>query len=51
MPAPTRRDGNAVYYNQTDPPRHHFIEQAVTVYLRLSDDGTRWIVDGPSVDG
>ena len=51
MPAPTRRDGNAVYYNRTDPPRHHFIEQAVTVYLRLSDDGTRWIVDGPSVDG
>ena len=51
MPAPNRRDGNAVYYNQTDPPRHHFIEQAVTVYLRLSDDGTRWIVDGPSVDG
>ena len=51
MPAPTRRDGNAVYYNQTDPPSHHFIEQAVTVYLRLSDDGTRWIVDGPSVDG
>jgi hypothetical protein len=51
MPAPTRRDGNAVYYSQTDPPRSHFIEQAVTVYLRLSDDGTRWIVDGPSVDG
>lgn len=51
MPVPTRRDGNALYYNQTAPPRNHFIEQAVTVYLRLSDDGTRWIVDGPSVDG
>lgn len=49
MPAPTRRDGNALYYNHTHP--HHFIEQAVTVYLRLSDDGTRWIVDGPSIDG
>lgn len=46
-----RRDGNALYYNQIDPPRNHFIEQAVQVYLRLSDDGTRWIVDGPTVDG
>lgn len=51
MSAPTRRDGNAVYYNQIDPPPNHFIEQAVTVYLRLSDDGTHWIVDGASADG
>jgi hypothetical protein len=51
MTAPTRRDGNALYYSQIDPPPHHFIEQTVRVYLRLSDDGTRWIVDGPTVDG
>jgi hypothetical protein len=52
MPTPpTRRDGNALYYNQTDPPPAHFIEQAVQVYLRLDDQGTRWIVDGPTVDG
>ena len=48
---PLRRDGNANYYNQIDPPAAHFIEQTVAVHLRLSDDGTRWIVDGPSVDG
>lgn len=48
---PMRRDGNAHYYNQIDPPATHFIEQTVAVYLRLSDDGTQWIVDGPSVDG
>ena len=48
---PQRRDGNAHYYNQIDPPATHFIEQTVAVYLRLSDDGTRWIVDGPTVDG
>jgi hypothetical protein len=51
MSAPTRQDGNALYYNQIDPPLNHFIEQAVQVYLRLSDDGTRWIVDGATVDG
>lgn len=48
---PLRRDGNARYYNQIDPPATHFIEQTVAVHLRLSDDGARWIVDGPSVDG
>ena len=48
---PLRRDGNANYYNQIDPPAAHFIEQTVAVHLRLSGDGTRWIVDGPSVDG
>jgi hypothetical protein len=48
---PRRRDGNARYYNQRNPPATHFIEQAVTVYLRLGDDGTHWIVDGPTVDG
>ncbi|MFB1299594.1 hypothetical protein ACAG24_029235 [Mycobacterium sp. pW049] len=48
---PLRRDGNAHYYNQINPPATHFIEQTVAVHLRLSDDGTRWIVDGPSVDG
>ncbi|WP_006243430.1 hypothetical protein [Mycolicibacterium tusciae] len=49
--ATLRRDGNAHYYNQIHPPAAHFIEQTVAVHLRLSDDGTRWIVDGPSVDG
>lgn len=49
--AALRRDGNAHYYNQIHPPAAHFIEQTVAVHLRLSDDGTRWIVDGPSVDG
>ncbi|KMO69774.1 hypothetical protein [Mycolicibacterium obuense] len=48
---PLRRDGNARYYNQINPPATHFIEQTVAVHLRLSDDGARWIVDGPSVDG
>jgi hypothetical protein len=51
MPAPIRRDGNALYYSQIDPRPTHFIEQTVAVYLRISDDGTRWIVDGPTVDG
>ena len=51
MPAPIRRDGNALYYSQIDPRPTHFIEQTVRVCLRMSDDGTRWIVDGPSVDG
>ena len=48
---PLRRDGNAHYYNQIDQPATHFIEQTVAVHLRLSGDGTRWIVAGPSVDG
>lgn len=43
-----RRDGNAHYYNQIYPPSAHFIEQTVAVHLRLSDDGTRWIVDAAS---
>jgi hypothetical protein len=46
-----RRDGNAAYYPYTPDSRQHFIEQTVKVYLRLADDGTRWIVDGPTVDG
>lgn len=52
MTTPLRRDGNVLYYNQIDPPENvHLIEQTIRVYLRLSDDGTRWIVDGPTVDG
>lgn len=47
---PLRRDGNAHYYNQIDPPATHFIEQTVAVHLRLSDDGTRWIVDSHPLD-
>jgi len=46
----TRRDGQATHYPYL-PDAPHFIEQAVQVYLRLSDDGTHWIVDGPTVDG
>ena len=33
---PLRRDGNAHYYNQINPPTTHFIEQTVAVHLRLS---------------
>lgn len=48
--SPKRRDGNACRYDyRSDSP--HFIEQAVTVYLRMSDAGTQWIVDSPTVDG
>ena len=50
IPQSTRRDGNAHHYDY-EPTSPHFIEQAVQVYLRLSDDGSRWIIDGPSVDG
>ena len=52
-PAPqalTRRDGNAHHYDYF-PESPHFIENAVTVYLRLADDGTRWIVDSTTMDG
>lgn len=49
-PAPKRRDGNAHHYDyRSDSP--HYIEQTVSVYLRLADDGRRWIVDSSSVDG
>jgi hypothetical protein len=48
--APIRHDGNAPYYDYSSESPH-FIEQAVNVYLRLADDGTRWIVDSVSVDG
>jgi hypothetical protein len=48
IPQSTRRDGNAHHYDY-EPTSPHFIE-AVQVYLGLSDDGSRWIVDGPSVD-
>jgi hypothetical protein len=50
IPQSTRRDGNAHHYDY-EPTSPHFVEQAVQVYLRLSDDGSRWIIDGPSVDG
>lgn len=46
----SRADGNATHYPYL-PEAPHFIEQAVRVYLRLSDDGTHWIVDGSTVDG
>ena len=46
----TRHDGNAHHYDYS-PESPHFVEQAVTVYLRLSDDGTRWIVDSATMDG
>lgn len=29
----------------------HTIEEAVRVYLRLSEDGTRWVIDHSTVDG
>jgi hypothetical protein len=46
----TRRDGNAHHYDYK-PTRRHFVEQSVQVCLRLSDNSTRWIVDGPTFDG
>ena len=45
-----RRDGHSTRYNYF-PEEPHYIEHTVRVYLRLSDDGTRWIVDAPTVDG
>lgn len=50
MTTTTRRDGNATYYPYL-PEAPHYIEQTLRVYLRLADDGTRWIVDGATVDG
>ena len=48
--ARTRHDGNAHHYDYcSESP--HFIEQALNVYLRLADDGTRRIVDSVNVDG
>jgi len=49
-PARTRHDGNAHHYDYSSESPH-FIEQALNVYLRLADDGTRWIVDSVNVDG
>lgn len=46
----TRHDGNAHHYDYSSESPH-FIEQTLTVYLRLADDGTRWIVDSPTMDG
>jgi hypothetical protein len=46
----TRHDGNAHHYDYSSESPH-FVEQALTVYLRLSDDGTRWIVDSATMDG
>lgn len=48
--APERRDGQATRYPYL-PEAPHYIETSVLVYLRLSDEGTHWIVDGASVDG
>jgi hypothetical protein len=50
MTSTTRRDGNATHYPYL-PEAPHFVEQTARVYLRLADDGTRWIVDGATVDG
>jgi len=47
---PERRDGQAPRYPYL-PEAPHYIEQSVQVYLRLSDEGTHWIVDSASVDG
>jgi hypothetical protein len=46
----TRHDGKAHHYDYSSQSPH-FVEQALTVYLRLSDDGTRWIVDSATMDG
>ena len=46
---PMLPDGN-VRIGWRDTP-HHYIEQTALVYLRLSDDGQRWIVDSSSLDG
>jgi hypothetical protein len=46
--------GEPIAYNtlaEWEPERGHYIEETVQVYLRLSADGTRWIVDGASIDG
>lgn len=45
-----RRDGQAERYSY-EPEAPHYIEHAAVVYLRLSDEGTHWIVDAASVDG
>ncbi len=45
-----RRDGHAARYSY-EPDGTHYVEQTVQVFLRLSDDRTRWIVDAASVDG
>ncbi len=48
---PMRPDGNVRIAWRDLPAGRHFIEQTALVYLRLSDDGTHWIVDTTSVDG
>ncbi|WP_232060681.1 hypothetical protein [Mycobacterium avium] len=58
--APVRRDGNRHWYDFADARPFvdpatgnapHYIEASVAVYLRVSDDRQRWIVDGATVDG
>jgi hypothetical protein len=58
--APLRADGNRHWYDFdvaepfVDPATGgapHYIEASVAVYLRVSDDGQSWIVDGATVDG
>lgn len=58
--APVRADGNRHWYDFeearpfADPATGaapHYIEATVAVYLRTSDDGRSWIVDGATVDG
>lgn len=46
-----RRDGHTPRYSYEPGDGTHYIEQSVRVYLRLSDDRTRWIVDAATVDG
>lgn len=51
-PQPTqRRDGHTPRYSYEPDDGTHYIEQSVRVYLRLSDDRARWIVDAATVDG
>lgn len=46
-----RRDGHTARYSYEPDDGTHYIEQSVRVYLRLSDDRARWIVDAATVDG
>lgn len=50
IPNLTRGDSNAHHYDYSSESPHN-VEQEVRVFLRLSDDGTRWIADSPTMDG
>lgn len=52
--SPIGPHGSYRYFDTTchyQPEQGHFIEDSVTVYLRLDDKSEKWIVDGPSIDG